>query len=340
MSQTYRVAFIGCGKRARAHLPGIRADARCQLVAACDVVEANAAALLEQAAVDASVYTDHLEMLSKERPDVVITPLWTGLHLPVFRDCVQAGAKAVLCEKPMAPTWADCREMARLAEERRCLLTFCHQRRFAAGNLLARRLLAAGVFGQVERMDLYSPKGLLDCGTHSIDQALSFNDEQPAKWVLAAMDTSTFNTPFGIHAETHLNGTIVFANDVRAHVWCGGPDQDLFTGVRVIGSEGFFEIEWAGQFNRAVVYRQPDWQLPELTDQPPSEMCGVISNAIDCLRSGDEPELSYHKTLRNNEIIFAMFESVRQRRRIELPIVIDDHPLEAMIASGTIPISE
>ena len=31
------------------------------------------------------------ETLAKERPDVVVLALWTNLHLPVFRACVDAG---------------------------------------------------------------------------------------------------------------------------------------------------------------------------------------------------------------------------------------------------------
>jgi UDP-N-acetyl-2-amino-2-deoxyglucuronate dehydrogenase len=173
-NSTYRVALIGCGRRARAHLTGVVADSRLKVVALADAVREAADQMNADYGFNASIYTDYDEMLEEERPDIVVTCLWTPLHLPVYRACAQAGVKAVLCEKPMSETWGACQEMARIQEETGCQLTFCHQRRFAKGNIALRQMIADGTFGEIKRLDLYSPPNLLDCGTHTLDQALSF----------------------------------------------------------------------------------------------------------------------------------------------------------------------
>lgn len=335
MSNPYRVAMIGCGGRAREHAPALKADARCEVVALADVKTSSAESLDADFGFGAKVYADHKEMLARERPDIVVACLWTPLHLPVFRDCVEAGVRAVLSEKPMAPTWGECQEIERLAEQSGCQLTFCHQRRFARGNQLARELLSQGRFGPVERMDLYSPPNLLDCGTHTFDQALSFNNETPAKWVLGAVDASETLNWFGVRAEGMAVGTIVFQNGVRACFQTGGPDMDLWGGVRVLGRDGFFEITWDGQFQRARVYDDPSWQPPPVDDPAGSHMAGVVRNALDCLESGKEPELSYQKALRASEIIFALYESVRCHARISLPLEgVTDNPFITMLEAG------
>ena len=335
MSRTYRVALIGCGGRAKAHVPALQADARCRVVALADVQRPAAEAMNAEYGLGAAVSDDYQEMLQQERPDVVVSCLWTPLHLPVFRDCVEAGVRAVLSEKPMAPTWGECRELARLAESSGTQLTFCHQRRFAQGNQLARRLIAEGLFGEVERMDLYSPPNLLDCGTHTFDQALSFNGESPAKWVLGAVDTTKLLHWFGVAAEGMAAGTLVFENGVRAHIQVGGPDMDLWGGVRVTGRAGFLEVMWDGQFRRGVVYADPAWQPPVIEEPTEAQMLGVVRNALDCLESGDEPELSYKKALRASEIIFAFYESIRRHARVELPLVgITDNPFLTMLQMG------
>ena len=335
MSKKYRVALIGCGKRAKAHVTGLQAESRCQVVALADVKREAAKAMNEEYEFDAAIYTDHRELLKKEKPEIVVSCLWTPLHLPVFRDCVEIGVKAVLSEKPMAPTWGDCLEMADIAKKSGCQLTFCHQRRFAGGNLLARQMLEEGRFGTIERMDLYSPPNLLDCGTHTFDQALSFNEETPAKWVLGAVDASKPINWFGVSAEAMSTGTLVFQNGVRASIQVGGPDMDMWGGVRVIGSEGFIEVMWDGQFKRAVVYDKPKWKPPEVEDKSDTQMVGVVRNAVDSLASGNEPELSYKKALRASEIIFAFYESVRRHARIELPLKgVSDNPFITMLDNG------
>ena len=170
--KTYRVAIIGCGGRGREHAGGLRADARCKVVALCDV-KPDAAETLQAdfGFADAAFYDDYAVMLREARPDVVAICLWTPLHRAAFEACIDAGIRAILSEKPMTPTWGESQAMSRIAEEAGCQLTFCHQRRFAVGNQLVRRLLAEGRIGKVERMDLYSPRHLLDCGTHTFDQA-------------------------------------------------------------------------------------------------------------------------------------------------------------------------
>ena len=150
--------------------------------------------------------------------------------------------------------------MARIAEASGCQLTFCHQRRFSAGNKAIRRWIAEGRFGAIERMDLYSPPNLLDCGTHTVDQALSYLGDIAVKWVLGAVDASKTISYFNVSAECMAVGTIVFENGVRAALQVGGPDMDFWGGVRVIGSEGFVQADWGGVISRAVVYRDPAWQ--------------------------------------------------------------------------------
>jgi predicted dehydrogenase len=334
MGDAHRVGIIGCGKRARAHVIGLQADERCEVVALADLNREAAETMNSECGFGAAIYTDHKQMLADQQPDVIVTCLWTPLHLPIFRDCAEAGVKAVMSEKPMAPTWAECLEMGRIAEESGCQLTFSHQRRFCPGNMQARKMIAEGRFGQVERMDLYSPPNLLDCGTHTFDQALSFNAESPAKWVLGAVDAVEPIKWFDVSAESMAVGTIVFENGVRANIQVGGPDKDMGTGVRVVGTEGFIDVCWDGAYKRAVVYAEPDWRAPDVTPDKEAPMIGLVRNAIDCLETGAEPELSHQKALRAAEIIFGLYESVRRHGRVELPLDIQDNPFITMLENG------
>ncbi|MGU3470488.1 Gfo/Idh/MocA family protein [Paenibacillus sp. D51F] len=338
MSQSYRVAFIGCGKRAYEHAIGVKADSRCRVVALSDLQASAAEALNSEFGFNADVYADYKEMLAKACPDVVILCLWTPLHLSVFRDCAEAGVKAVSSEKPMAPTWGESLEMGRIAEETGCQLTFSHQRRFAFGNRMVRRLLDEGVFGQIVRMDLYSPPNLLDCGTHTFDQAMSFMNECPAKWVLGSVDVSETYNWFQVPSESVFAGIVVFENGVRANIQAGGPDMDIWGGVRVTGTKGFIEVFWDGDIREAAVYADPSWKPPVETGEPNEQMAGLFRNVIDCLVSGEEPELSHRKALRAAEIIFSFYESVRRNARVQLPLTgVTDNPFITMLESGAFP---
>ncbi|MBM7566635.1 Gfo/Idh/MocA family protein [Paenibacillus sacheonensis] len=333
--EKYRVAFIGCGNRAKAHAAAIREDSRCEVVALSDLYAEAAQAFNEQFGFGAALFTDYEVMLAEVKPDIVISCLWTPLHLQMFRACAAAGVRAVHSEKPMAPAWGDCLEMARIAEATGSQLTFCHQRRFASGNRLVRQWVEKGRIGQLLRMDLYSPPNLLDCGTHTFDQALSFNGEFGAKWVLGAVDGTNPLNWFDVSAESMAVGTLVFENAVRANVQTGGPDQDMHTGVRLIGSKGFIEVNWDGEIGEAVIYDDPSWKPEMPASSEREQMAGVVEDIVGSLAAGREPELSYRKALRASEIIYAFYESVRRHARIELPLAgMNDNPFIQLLEAG------
>ena len=331
----HKVCFIGCGRRAAEHMPAVLADKRCVVAGLADTNREAAEKFRDTYTLQAPVFGDHREMLARVKPDVIVTCLWTPLHLPVYRDCVEAGVKAVLSEKPMAPTWKECRDMAALAETSKCQLTFSHQRRFSSGNVQVRQWIEQGLFGEIKRMDLYSPKNLLDCGTHTFDQALSFNHETPAKWVLGTVDATETVKWFDVSAETLATGLVVFANGVRAYFQVGGPDSDMNSGVRVVGTKGFIETDWDGKFGQGVVYADPSWKPVQPADDKGWNMAAYVRDTLDCLESGRESVVSHRHALRASEIIFSLYESVRRNARLELPLTgVDDNPFITMLNAG------
>ena len=327
---------LDAGGRARSHMPGLKADPRLQIVALADPRTESAQTLNTDYALNATVYADHNDLLAREKPDVLVVTLWTHLHLPVIRDAIDAGVRAILCEKPMAATWGECVEIARLAEESQVQLTFCHQRRFASGNRAVRALIAAGRFGKVERMDLASPPHLLDCGTHSMDQAMSFNEESPVTWVQGAVDISDTIQYFNVRAEIMASGVLRFANGVFGTIRVGNTEMDMWGGVRVIGSDGFVEVHWEGDVRRVVVYSDPSWTFPVVESVPDEQMIDMVKNAIDCLETGAEPDTSYQKALRAGEPLFALYESARIHARVTLPLEgVTGNPLFDLLDNGS-----
>jgi len=335
VAEKIKTAFIGCGKRAKGHVAGVLAEKRLRVVAVADPKAEAAESLKKDLGGGPKIYADHRKMLEIERPDLVITCLWTRFHLPVFKDCVDAGVKAVHSEKPMAPTWGECLEMAELADRSGCRLTFSHQRRFAAGNRLFRQMIAEGRFGKILRMDLYSPPHLLDCGTHTFDQAFSFNAEQPVQWVLGAVDTRKILNYFDVPAESTAVGTLVYANGVRAVIQSGGPDMDMWAGIRVTGTEGFIEVFWDGNPGQGRIYAEPGWRPDPVAADPQEQTVRMVRDVVDCIATGRESELSYKRALAASEVIFAFYESIRRQARIDLPLTgVSDNPLHAMIEAG------
>ena len=108
MDKKLRIGIIGCGGIANGkHMPNLKKlDDKLELVAFCDIVlERAEAAAKKFGTEDAKVYEDYKELLKDETIDVVHVCTPNRSHSFITIDALEAG-KHVMCEKPMAKTYA------------------------------------------------------------------------------------------------------------------------------------------------------------------------------------------------------------------------------------------
>src|SRR5206468_1320486 len=77
----------------------------------------------------AKSYIDYKDLIADTNVDAVVVAVPTGHHKQIVIDAMNAG-KAVLVEKPMARTVAECHEMIDAMEQTKKLLMVGHCRRF------------------------------------------------------------------------------------------------------------------------------------------------------------------------------------------------------------------
>lgn len=110
-----KLGVIGAGAFSNYHLNGIQYAANCEAIAICDVDLERAKAQAEKYNIE-SVYQDYHELLAREDIEAVTLPLPDQVHKQITIDALRAG-KHVLCEKPMALSMEECREMINVANE-------------------------------------------------------------------------------------------------------------------------------------------------------------------------------------------------------------------------------
>ena len=115
MSRVVKLGVIGAGAFSNSHLNGILQADNAKAVAISDVDLEKAKAQALKYNVE-SVYQDYHELLAREDIEAVTLPLPDQLHKQITIDALRAG-KHVLCEKPMALSMEDCKEMIEVAKE-------------------------------------------------------------------------------------------------------------------------------------------------------------------------------------------------------------------------------
>jgi len=349
---TYAVGFIGTGPEpevqdwgnsaamAYRHAPGYQRLENCEIVACADIVRENAEAFAEEFGISGDgVFEDAVEMLETVQPDVVSISTPVPTHAPLVLDALRTGVlDAIHCEKPMATTWGDARLMAQEADRRDVQLTFNHQRRMAPPWRDAKGVIDGGAIGSLQRLEI-SCGELLDNGTHYIDLANMYNGERQPEWVLGNLDYREEHLKYGAHNENQGLSQWAYGNGVHGLAATGYGSDLVGATVRALGTEGELEVNpgWSG--SAPLRYRAGDtngWESVETGETDASAIELAIEHAIDCLESGTEPELSARHALSTTEVIFATYESAHKRGRVELPLRIEDNPLEEMVETGAL----
>ncbi|MDH7568289.1 MAG: Gfo/Idh/MocA family oxidoreductase [Armatimonadota bacterium] len=338
----YRVGIIGCGRPHRApgatgsgqahrHALGYKASPDAQIVALADIVLENAQAFQAEHGGE-RVYQDYREMLAKEALDIVSICTWPHLHAPMVIAAAEAGVKAILCEKPMALTFGDAKRMVEVCERAGAQLSFSHQRRFGVPFRKAKELLKSGAIGQLTRLEAMC-SNLYDWGTHWFDMMFFYNDETPAEWVIGQIDLRGTRTVFGAPCEGQGLSHFKFRNGVRG-LMVTGYEAEIGAQNRLVGTEGTIEVGVTGGPPLRVRGRgQGDWEVIPADEglHALEAFQRAVLDVIDALKHQREPELSGRRALQATELIFATYESSRRRARVDLPLDIEDSPLQALL---------
>lgn len=269
-----RIGIIGCGGIANGkHLPALKKVKEAELVAFCDIIEEKAVkAAKAYGTPDAKVYTDYKELLKDESIGAVHVLTPNRSHSFISIDAMRAG-KHVMCEKPMAKTYAEAKKMVEVAKETGRILTIGYQNRYRPDSQYLKRACENGELGDIYFakahalrrravptwgvfLNEYEQGGgpLIDIGTHALDLTLWMMDNYKPKMVVG----NTYKK-LGQQREA-------------GNAW-GDWDPEKFTVED--SAFGFITME-----NGATIILESSWALNTLdVDEAKTSLCGTKAGA-------------------------------------------------------------
>jgi predicted dehydrogenase len=280
---------------------------------------------------DLRYYTDAQAMLAAEQPDLVSIVTPDHRHADLTVAAAQAGAKAVLCEKPLATSLADADRMIAACAATGTLLSVEHTRRWWPLYRTARDLIRSGELGALRSMTvcMFSPRAMLfRNGAHMIDMLHFFVDSDVA-WVWAELEAGFDHFDRyrgdGGHdpaSEPAASGYLHFANGVRAFYESAKLPYpgSQFT---LTCDQGRVELSDEACF----VTRQDDegrWVRSQLmpTELPMAGLLGAVDELITVLEQGGELISSGQSARRTVEVLLAMLRShTLGNAPVHLPLV-------------------
>lgn len=281
-------------------------------------------------------YADFARIQSNRAVDVVYVVLPNSLHHDAVLQCAAAG-KHVLCEKPMATSPEEARDMVEACRKAKRKLMIAYRCQYEVYNGELRRLARAGELGRVQVIDAINTQNqgdpgqwrhikalagggsLPDVGLYCLNTTRALLGEEPVE-VSAAIFTLPGDARFR-EVEGTVSFTLRFASGVIANCITSYSVHE-HRNLRVLGDQAVAEIEnafgYSGQ--RLKIFRRQGAADAgtELSLPSKNQFSLEIDHMATCVRSGVTPRTPGEEGLQDQILMAAIVESARSGRPVRI----------------------
>jgi len=250
------VALIGCGRvgsqwdedrpasaPALTHAAAFQRASRASLVALCDAnpqrlaTAARARGVARQFATSSALFNEVV-------PDIAIIATPTAVRREPIEAAVKAGVSTLVCEKPLAASLAEAREMVDRLAAARVFVNYLRRWDRAMRDWRAR--IAKGELGRLQRAVGWYGKGLVNNGTHLIDLALFLTGSDPVRARAGARRLDSQEAAWNNGADATLDAEIVFEDFVLTLIATDHRHATVFE-LDLLGADGRLRISEGGR---------------------------------------------------------------------------------------------
>jgi glucose-fructose oxidoreductase len=285
-------------------------------------------------------YDELDDLLEHGGIDAVYIAVPNDLHAEFTLIAARHGVH-VICEKPMAPTEAECRQMIRACEARHVKLMIAYRLHFEAANLVAVEVARGGelgeprifssVFSQQVRegnIRVQPRRGagpLYDLGVYCVNAARYLFRGEP--YEVSAMRFSGRGDPRFAAVDEAYAATLRFADERVAQFTCsfGAFDRSHY---EIVGTEGVLQLDQAYEYAtemKLTVYGQHGDK--ERTFPKRDQIAAEIEYFARCVHDDRDPEPSGWEGLEDVRILQAIQAAARFGRAVPLePIERPERP--------------
>ncbi len=328
-----RIGVIGQGHFAQAAiLPALEQLDSVEIAALISGSKNKLAELGERYGVRAlGDYSELDRLLEREKLDAVYIAVPNDLHAEMTVVSARHGCH-VLCEKPMAPTEAECMQMIRACEQRRRKLMIAYRLHFEAANLCAIEIARGGeigdprLFNSVFSMQVkdgnirVQPRRgggpLYDIGIYCINAARYLFRTEPIE--VTALRYAGRDPRF-TSADEAYSVSMRFPDERVAQFVCsfGAADRSTYT---LVGTDGVLTLDNAYEYvadEMRLHVKGPHGEKTR-TFQKRDQIAAEVEYFARCIRDDIDPEPSGCEGLADVRIIQALQQSARFGRAVPI----------------------
>lgn len=342
----YKIGIIGAGFIVRnCHLVAYRkAGFHPYAITSLDLSQSQEVASLHNLE---KVYEDWHQLVDDPEVDIIDIAVPPHVQLEIVRYiCSRPHIKGILCQKPIAMSVEEAKEIVSLGEKAGIPIAVNSNMRYDQSMRALKCILDKGLIGKpvIATIDMraipdwqaflkaYKKLELYAMGVHHIDIfRYLFGDPEKITALCRTDPRTKFEHTDGITQYTYQYGDGLMAtslDDVWA--WPEEPcEKHNYINWRVEGTDGFAEgdfgwhkrePEFAGSSLRLTCREYPNqWIEPKWdTMWFPDAFVGTMANLLCAVENGTEPEISARDNVKTLACVEACYQSIREERTVQL----------------------
>lgn len=346
MPSPLRALLVGCGGISRTWLEAVKTMSGVRVIGLVDLNEEAARQRAQEFGyTDAWVGSDLADALEALKPDILFNCTVPEAHAETTILALEHGCH-VLCEKPLADSMENARQMLTAAQLSRRTLAVIQNRRYDPNIRRLRKFLESGVLGRITTVNCDFYVGahfggfrdhmehvlLLDMAIHTFDAARMLTAADPLtvychEWNPAG---SWYDYDASAVAIFELSSTGAHTPDIvytYRGSWCAeGLNTTWESEWRIIGdqgsviwdgAEGFraeVAVEGGGFRSKTQPVELPEWGYPNML----RGHAGVIAEFLRAVQTGGKPETDCADNIKSLAMVFGAIRSAEQNRKIKV----------------------
>ena len=312
-----QLGVVSCGAIAQAHLRGIAACEKAELVA----VASRDVGRRDQAAAEFGArrsYAEFEEILGDEDVEAIVICAPNFLHFPYAMAALQAG-KHVLTEKPSADSYEDGIQLVNEADRCGLRLMSSQNSRYLAAMSRARDIICSGSVGRPLHM-MYTLTSFYDGAGSWWKECPRFLIANSGSHPLDFMPWLTDANPTRVYATAHSNKPdFPGEDDFSVHLSLdNGAEAITYTTL----SSGFTRRDMIIVCEKGTLYfdglRRLELDGDLLVEESPDPFVPQMREFVEAVLEDREPGNSGRDVLTSLAVIDAAYQSVEEGRSVDL----------------------
>ena len=257
-----KTAVIGAGRMGRRHIQVVQ-ELGLDVAGVADPLPESLDACGKERGIPADRrFTDGAAMLKTVRPECVVVSTTAPTHAELVCLAAEAGAKLILCEKPMAISLAQCDRMIAACKQSGARLAINHQMRFMEQYTLPKALLDSPAFGGMSSLSVVAGNfGLAMNGSHYFEAFRFVAGEAPVE-ISAWFSAEKVANPRGAQFEDRAGVVVARTASGKRFSMDASTDQGHGMVVTYAARNGHLMVDELDGFLRVAVREEEHRALP------------------------------------------------------------------------------